>query len=314
MTDHVGLHVIAALDEGLLDVREAEHARLHLLDCPACAAREAALAQVPAALSRLAQAEPPPIPADIAARLDAALAAEVEAARAASPDTASPDHAAVPDAPDRAVPDRAAVPDAPDHVPSIAEAPGRRRRRPGVLAPRPLAAAAAVCLLAGGGYALFRAEAPSSGPGSSVAAAPHQAASATRPAKRSGPLLEPGVPASGASSPPVTHSATNYQPGQLQAQVESVLRQNAGRSYHVPAGPAAATATPLPAGLEGCLQRITGGRQPTLVDEARYAGQPATVIVAPRPAGSGGQVWVAGPGCSAANGDVLAQTAISSIP
>jgi hypothetical protein len=300
MTDHVGLHVIAALDEGLLDQREAENARLHLLDCPACAAREAALAQVPAALLRLGQAEPPPIPAYVGARLDAALAAEVEAARAASPDTASPDRAAVPDVPDR-----------PDRVPSIADAPGRRR--PGVLALRPLAAAAAVCLLAGGGYALFRAEAPSSGPSSSVAA-PHQAASTTRPIKRSGPLLEPGVQAPGASSPPLTHSGTNYQPGQLQAQAESVLRHMAGRSYHAPAGPEGATAAPLPAGLEGCLRRITGGRPPTLVDEARYRGQPATVIVAPRPAGSGSQVWVAGPGCSAANGDVLAQTAISSIP
>ena len=142
MTDHIGLDDIAALDEGLLAPEEADRTRLHLQNCPTCAAGEAALAEVPAALRGIAEAEPAPVPAWVAERLDAALAAE-----------AGSDGTATVGAP---------VGAPPEHVPSIADA--RRRGDGGGRGSRllrPLAAAAAIFLFAGGGYALFRAAAPS---------------------------------------------------------------------------------------------------------------------------------------------------------
>jgi hypothetical protein len=285
MTDHIGLDVLAALDEGLLDRRTAKKTRLHLADCPVCAARESGIAEIPAVLRRIGEAEPPPTPAWVATRLDAALAAEAGS-------------------------DGTAPGGEPDRVPSIGDAPRRRRRPPGSVLLRPVAAAAAVCLLAGGGYALYRATA-SSGGGSPTAARPSARTAATAPT-RGGPLLEPGARAPAAGLPRVVRSGTNFQPGQLQAQVEYVLRQAAGES-HAPAGVGNASAT-LPAGLEGCLQRIAYGQQAALVDEASYRGQPATIFVVPQPNGPGGRVWVTGSGCSAARADVLAQTSISSIP
>ena len=335
MTDHVGLDVIAALGEGLLEPPAAERARLHLRTCAACAASQAALAEVPAALRGLAQAEPPPLPAAVADRLDAALAAEIGAARAARAPGAALAPAQVSQVPADGVPDAAATrapvgagDGAPERLPSIAAAaawrrrPGRRHPGPGygdanghgrrtgrgrgAMVLRPLAAAAAACLLAGGGYALFRVAGPS-GTGTSSAAAPHRSASYVSAPNRGGPLIEPAPRASAASSPEVIHSGTSYQPAHLASQVETVLRQHLGTGT----GQSGAQA---PAGLEGCLQRIAGARQPVLVDEASYRGQPATVIVVPQPAGPGGQVWVAGAGCSTARGDVLAQTAIRSVP
>jgi hypothetical protein len=289
VTDHIGLDVIAALDEGLLDPHEAERALLHLRNCSVCAARETALAEVPAALRRAAEAEPPPAPAWVAERLDAALAAEAGSDRTTQAE--------------------------PDEVPSIAD--GVRRRRPGrgrgSLA-RSLAAAAAVCLLGGGGYALFRAAEQPPSAGSAAAAPNRSAASPTRPAPRGGPLIEPGGTVSANRVPQLAHSGTNYQPGQLQAQVESVLRQTMSRSDQATNGPIQQPSNPLPASLQGCVQRVIGAQQPALVDEASYQGKPATVVVVPQPNGPGGQVWVAGAGCSAANGDVLAQSSISSIP
>lgn len=288
MTDHISLEVIAALGEGLLDPQEAGQARLHLRNCFTCAAREAELAEVPAALRRIAEAGPPPVPAWVAERLDAALAAET-GSDGTAPAGASP-----------------------DHVPSIADA---RRRRGGrdsrVL--QPLAAAAVVCLFAGGGYALFRAIEQPPGAGSSAAASRPVASSVATPPKRGGPLAAPQASPSSVNVPQLVHSGINYQPAQLQAQVESMLRQTAGER-HNGSSPGSPHGTELPAGLQGCVRRIIGAQQPTLVDEASYHGQPATVVVAPQPNGPGGQVWVAGPGCSAARSDVLARAPISSIP
>lgn len=287
MTDHLRVDVIAVLDEGLLDPGEAEQARLHLRSCSLCAGHQAALAGVPAALRKAGESEPPPLPAWVAARLDAALAAEAEAGRAAA---------------------------AADRLTSIAGA-RPRRSRPGRgrgALVRSLAAAAAVCLLGGGGYALFRAAAQPPSAGSTSAGA--RSGAASKPAPRGGPLIEPGATAPAIRVPRVTHSGTNYRPGQLQAQVESVLGQTPRTGQPAPGESSSSPGMGLPTALQGCVQKVIGAQQPTLVDTASYQGQPATVIVAPQPNGPGGQVWVAGAGCSASHGDVLAHTAISSIP
>lgn len=299
MTDHIDLDVIAALSEGLLDRREARRARLHLHSCANCAAQAAALAEVPAVLRRISRAEPPPVPAWVAERLDAALAAEALTAGALTPGTGANG--------------TAPAERAPAEVASIAD--GRRRRRrgraPGSRVLRPLAAAAAVCLLAGGGYAVFRAAAPHAG--STSAAVSHRPA-ATGTLHGGGPLIKRGgspTASPGTTTPEVISSGVNYQPAQLQAQVESVLRQTATERHQ---GGTGQNSPQLPASMNGCMQRVIGAQQPTLVDEATYRSQRATVIVTPEANGPGGEVWVTGAGCSAAHPDVLAHTSVSSIP
>lgn len=294
MTDHIGLDVLAALDEGLLSRRSRHHARNHLAGCPACADRAAAIAEVPDALRRAAASEPPPVPAWVAIRLDAALAAETGSNGAldgTAPGGTAPTHA-------------------PDRVAPIADAPSRRHRRGPRVVLRPVAAAAAVCVLGGGAYAVYTATG-SSGTGSPAADAHSARAGATAPT-RGGPLLEPGRNVSGPRVLRIVRTGTDFQPGQLPAQVESVLREPED------ANPAAAGAgqssTTLSPALEGCLERIAPGEQATLVDEARYRGQPATIFVLPEPKGPGGRVWVTGPACSATRSDVLARASISSIP
>jgi hypothetical protein len=79
---HLDYDTLADLAEGLLDDERAASAGEHLTQCPECREREAELADV----SRiLAEAPVPAMPTGLAARIDAALAAE------RSQSTASPD-------------------------------------------------------------------------------------------------------------------------------------------------------------------------------------------------------------------------------
>jgi len=74
MTDeqrqHLDAAVIAHLDAGVLDAVQAGTAEAHLGTCPACSQVRADLAELPALL---ASVPAPAIPAEVAARLDAAL-------------------------------------------------------------------------------------------------------------------------------------------------------------------------------------------------------------------------------------------------
>src|SRR5262249_19306079 len=65
---------MAAFREGMLPARRAARIAAHLPGCPRCAEVDAQLAAVSATLARTPA---PPMPASLAARLDAALAAEV---------------------------------------------------------------------------------------------------------------------------------------------------------------------------------------------------------------------------------------------
>jgi anti-sigma factor RsiW len=90
MRGHVDAESLALCAEGLLSRRRSERIRSHVASCPECAAAGAGLTEVPALL---AQVPPPPLPPAIAARLDAALSAEVTR-RAAEEAGTAPDHAA----------------------------------------------------------------------------------------------------------------------------------------------------------------------------------------------------------------------------
>jgi hypothetical protein len=100
---------------------------------------------------------------------------------------------------------------------------------------------------------------------------------------------------------PVIHSNTDYQPGQLAAQAERTLAR-----YHTSfSGRTPAFGTGLGSTMAACVQRVTSGAQPSLVDVARYRGQSATVIMRATAGGQTGMVWVVGPGCSGTSPDLI---------
>ncbi|MFD7832254.1 hypothetical protein ACFV6I_32880, partial [Kitasatospora sp. NPDC059803] len=144
---HPSVDELADLAEGLVESADAARTlRRHLDDCAECRETADALGEVQALLGAV---EAPPMPADVAARLDAALAAaaasaateeEAEnaplaASRAATP-TLAPRAAAAPAAP----PSRPAAPTGPGRPPPRGRGGGRRRGAgapPGPAPPRP---------------------------------------------------------------------------------------------------------------------------------------------------------------------------------
>ncbi len=102
----------------------------------------------------------------------------------------------------------------------------------------------------------------------------------------------------------MVHSGTNYLPGRLAAQAEAALAL-----YVITfAGGKTQPATALPpTGLQGCVQRVTGGPRVSLVDLAQYQGRAAIVIIQAGAGGQPGQVWVVGPSCLAGSRDIIAQ-------
>jgi hypothetical protein len=200
----------------------------------------------------------------------------------------------------------------PGHTGPGRAGPGRRGSRPGAgsrLSLRLAAVTAAVVLLAGGGYAVARVISAGGTTGeastsSGTAASPNglsgQAAPAPSARAAPGAATEAGLP--------VIASHTSYQPGQLKAQVSAILKR-----YPVPAKARGAPLSPI-AGpraafphLAACVSHLSGGRQPKLIDVARYGNRPAAVIVVPGPGGHTVRGWVVGPGCSAQGGDIMAQ-------
>jgi Putative zinc-finger len=245
MRGHVDAESLALYAEGELSRGRTARVRAHLSGCAECTQTAASLAEVSTELS---QVPVPPLPAAVAARLDAALSAE--SARRAAPEPA----------------------------PAPAPPPRRSPRwSPGAL--RILTATAVTLVVAGGvGYALSQ----SSGPATSGASAP--AGGTQKPTHRSvqaGPLVSPGgrivKPNTNSSSGPAyARTGTNYHRGTLAPQAQRQLAQ-----YTVPgmSGPGQVAATRIPAQFRACATRLADGRPLLLVDLARYQRQPAIVIV-----------------------------------
>jgi Putative zinc-finger len=308
MRGHVDAGTVADFREGMLSGRKAARVAAHLSSCPRCADVDAQLT----ALTTLLAATPvPPMPTSLAARLDAALAAEI--ARASAP-------AAAADAPGPAgVVDPAAAgqhpatgpaPAAPHALPGDAAPrhtlPGRAGRREGRsrLSLRLVATTAAVVLLGGGGYAVSRVI-TSGGTGVSTSSA---GASAPRPgtaSRHAVPALAPE--AAGARGLPVVASGTRYRPGLMAGQVAAVLRRYAAPGATPgPRGALPAVSSAAFPHLAACVNRITGGGQPRLVDIARYGTRPAAVIMQPVAGTSTMRVSVVGTACSASSSDIIA--------
>jgi hypothetical protein len=226
-------------------------------------------------LALFTAAPAPAMPAAVTQRLDSALAAE----------------AAHRDDPGRAGADRPGT--------RPAARPPRRHWDFRLVALRVLAPAAAVVVLAAGGYGLSRID---SSPASPVAAATQaQTAAVPSAGAANRPNAVPAIRAP--ASFQVVTSQTDFQRATLRQQVIAEVQLNA-RGAAGPAGPATET-------LQECVSLVTRGVSPgtlVLAEKARFQGQPAIVIVAAD--GSAEKAWVTAAGCSAGSGEVLAQTAL----
>jgi hypothetical protein len=281
MAGHLDPDVLADFREGLLGRRRSARIRAHLRTCPTCAALGKDLAQVS---ELLASAPAPRMPDHLVTRLENALAAEA-AARTAKQGLAGQDPGAA----------------------GAADGAGRRpRRRSWQLRPVTLGVAAAIAaILAVGGYGLANLH---QGVTSSSAAGRN----AHRPAGTVEPNAGKGVTSGGLAEPSaagrlrVIDSGTDYLPGHLTSQAQAVLASHPINASMRPQAPLAAP--DRTSQLPSCVRLVTGGLSPLLVDEARYQGRPATIIVLAPTAGRAGQVWVTGPTCSATSHNLLAHT------
>jgi hypothetical protein len=186
--------------------------------------------------------------------------------------------------------------------------PGRSR-----LALRVAAVTAAVVVVAGGGYGVARLLSgnPASSTGAGGAAAPALGTSGKASGVPAGGLGASGSRAATggtASHPLVVSSDTNYQPGQLEAQVGAVLTRHGERAATVPA-PANQASGPV-LRMPACVPQLTGGKRPLLVDLAHYQGRPATIIVVPGRQPGTLRVVVVAAGCTATTAHVLATTTV----
>jgi hypothetical protein len=317
VTHHIGAETLARYRQQDLSRRRASRVRAHLAGCARCRALDEDLAGV---TTLLADAQPPPIPEHLAARIQTAIAAEA-ARRVALPAqaTSAARGAAAGDEArqTRTEPDGTGVADGRTSRHGRHGRDRTRQRRPGFTSPvvlRTMAAAAAVVVLAGGGYEIAQHVGGSSASGRSAGTSSGQPVSGPE----SAPAASAALPRSNylhalRQYVLVVESGTDYTPATLKAQVRSTLTRNSPLARSGASGlhsPAAGSA-PEPfaniaaSTLAGCLTRIAAGQQVLLVDVASYESTPAMVIVTRASATAPEQVWVVGMGCSSANSHLL---------
>ncbi|MQY05297.1 hypothetical protein [Actinomadura macrotermitis] len=245
---HFDYDTLADLAEGLLEDDQAASVNAHLETCAECRDRSADLADV----SRLlAEAPVPAMPAELASRIDSAIAAESL------------------------------------HSATVVSLEQRRGRRPW----RILSAAAATVVVLGGGAMVGTAVLDGDNSGDSAAKMP-----ATDPGSNAAPTQR----LMGAAPPfTVAHSGTDYRPGQVGAQVRSLLGK--GQELRTQGDQPSAV-------LRGCVDALANGRRPELVDRARYKGAPALVVALPGTKSGTLDLMVVGANCTAQDHPVLEQS------
>ncbi|WP_030233126.1 zf-HC2 domain-containing protein [Streptomyces sp. NRRL S-350] len=294
---HPPVERLADLAEGLVDSPEAVEAlREHLDGCAECRETVEALSEVQALLGTV---EAPPMPADVAARLEAALAEE--AARAASESPAEPPagngrgnpaaarRSSAPTPLARA----AAGPSAPPSRPSSSTGPGRSRprRRFALL----LGAATVLAAIGLGGALLLQPDDRAGGP-AVTAGAPAGSAAAEQSAR----------------APHATGPGTAYSADRLADQVRQLLARSATAPGLRATGPADSEA-PMPA--EGARPDLSAPGSPgspassptcqapapgvpLATDRGSYQGSPVDVLVYPDPGRPGSvDVYLRSPDC-----------------
>ena len=277
---HLDTDVLAEFRAGLITGRRGARITAHLAGCDRCTALDDQLAGVSVLL---ASVPAPAMPDSVARRLDTVLAAEVTRR----------------DNAERARGDGTAESPAP--------------RRPGgnrgfrLLTLRVLAPAAAVVVLAAGGYGLSRLVGPEGQVTASSSAGSAARAAAGSAASPGHPYAPAAGPAKGAVSRPqritprpmvvVTGNANLSRAG-LAQQVEAALR-----------APALGTRQ-APSRLRGCVLRLADGHPLQRVESVRFEGRSATLVVART--GADDTAWIAAQDCSAANPHALAVTSLTS--
>ncbi len=269
MTDD-RLHL--SLDE-LADVLAGEGDDRHLADCADCTGRLAELqAAELAVVARLAALPDPPLPADLARRLDAALTAERPLQPAAGGATVTP------------------------------LAPRRRQWVPAV------AASAVLVLGAVAGYALLH---DGVGGSSADTAASSTEAGAGRSAVDALPRSESGTDygddAAVKATLPGVLAGTAAFAAALPAPVAGTAAQDATTSAAAAVDPLQRLREP--AGLASCLAALLPPEEPDVrplaLDYATFGGQPALAVVLPDPDPAKLSVFVVGPGCSQVDDSTL---------
>ena len=288
---HVTPDVLADLQAGLLHDRAERAAREHVADCPDCRAHLEVLAAIPGRLAAAGTVEP--IPADVASRIDAALAA----AAAAPPDVAA----------------------APTIVPLQGATASHRRDRSSPRGLRLLQAAAVLVVILGlGALAVSAIHGGSNGSGAATAGAADSAGG------RSAPQAAFPVTASGRDW--TATSLTAAVPRLVAGSLSPVIARGplAGDALKSISGAGGASASPsgsenAPAAapqfaanaagrlaggnaLAECIATLVpGGATPLAVDLATYQGKSAAVILLPGLAGPDRvDIWVVPPDCSSA--------------
>jgi hypothetical protein len=297
---HLDTDVLAEFRAGLITGRRGARITAHLGGCERCTALDQQLAGV---RSLLASVPAPALPDGVAQRLDTVLAAEV-AQRNAAGRTAARGEVAPADQAERAGGDGTRESPAP--------------RRPGgnrgfrLLALRVLAPAAAVVVLAAGGYGLTRinlgsstGSAASTTAGGAVRSAPsvasgaesagHVNAPAARPSKAA--AVPRGIARAGFSLVAGQRNLTRANLAQ-QVRVELLVPDSARR-----------TQTPTPQ-LRGCVAKLADGHTVELAESVHFEGRPATLVVART--GAEDTAWIAAPDCSDTYRHVLATTTLTS--
>jgi hypothetical protein len=187
----------------------------------------------------------------------------------------------------------------------------RKSQRRGLTSPvaaRTLTAAAAVCLVAAGGYAAVELTSTGSAPSPSghgaAGARPQVSASHGSAAL---PFIGHPLPGSNNGSDVlsfrVINSGTAYRAATLSSQISTELGRSVANGPNRSSG---ALSLHAPSSQQyGCVIDVTGGTEPALVDSASYNGRPATIIALAHVGNQLSQAWVVGPACSADKTDIL---------
>ncbi|MGW4164639.1 anti-sigma factor family protein [Streptomyces sp. NPDC004788] len=279
-TQHPDVAEISDLTEGLLSPARSAAVRQHLDACPLCADVRTSLEEIRGLLGTLPG--PPRMPAEIAGRIDAALAAEAllnatapEADAPVSRETSRP-------RPAPSVPaDRPA--DRPAGRPSAATGPGRPRR-----SRRRIAALGAVFGAAALGLGLFFTQSGALGGATSAGDKKADAAVAASAAGFDGRPVESTVQ-------DLLHRNTSFKaPQDRSGAPESLSAESGGDGQTRRTG----------AALPDCVKAATGRTDPVLgFQQGDYQGTPAYLVVLPDTADSSQvQAFVVDGSCASGGG------------
>ena len=315
MNRHASLEELARLAADDLKPRKAARIRHHLASCAQCTELNAQLSAVPAILS---SAHFGPMPDNLSARVETALAVEARQRLASEPAT---------EAGRRQLPARSGRLGRPHRGVGV----GWRLPGLSVAATRALATAGAIALIGGGGYEIAShsgigtTTTASSSSGKNNASVPGAAAS-----QAVGAPVNYGHGAEARSIQTVT-SATDFEPDKLVAQVIAAYQAaeldgvHAGPPVQAPFGASSATNSSglrnlasnhmlTGKSLGSCVGQFAApGRIMQLVENARYRGKPATIIVTSAPSGQAAEVWVVGESCSLGHMDLLDHVKVAHI-